>query len=242
MTQVYCCDNMPAMREKYSQLILELAQKHGLQVAIKTFTNGEQLLFALEDDPNAPQVIYMDTYLGGINGLETARRLRQMRCHAEVIFLTDSEKDVYDSFDVAPLYYILKDKISPEKFETIFLKAVEISSHRPQEYFACECCRVKKKIPYRAIHYFEVRNRIITVNYGYGETFDFYATLESLEPELEEKGFKRCHRSFMVNLKAVTQISVSEITLAEGGILPLGGVYAKEFAAALGRYPVDVNR
>ncbi|MEG0179008.1 MAG: LytTR family DNA-binding domain-containing protein, partial [Oscillospiraceae bacterium] len=190
MISICLCDDNYILIDKYKAMLLDIANKSNIQISLKTFTSGEQLLFYLSDNPNDAEIIYLDVLMNGINGIETGKKLRELGCKAEIIFLTSCESYVYDSFDINPLYYILKDSSSPEKFNAVFLRAVELTLSKSNDAFMCEAKSIVKKIPLKDIIYFEVRNRIVTVYFN-KTSFDFYSTIESIEQELAPKHFIR---------------------------------------------------
>ncbi|MEG2924514.1 MAG: LytTR family DNA-binding domain-containing protein, partial [Oscillospiraceae bacterium] len=160
-------------------------------------------------------------------------------CKAEIIFLTSCESHVYDSFDINPLYYMLKDNAPTDKFNEVFLRAVDLSSDKTTEAFMCESGSVIKKIPLKDIIYFEIHNRIITVHYN-KNTFSFYSTIESVEQELCEKRFIRCHRAFLVSIKHINSIDSTNVYLSDESVLPVGSTYLKAVKQALSDYLTDM--
>lgn len=236
MLQVFLCDDMAEVRASYAQVLEQLAHKHQLPVSLKLFANGEQLLFALEEAPNEADIIYLDIYMGQLTGIAVGRRLREMGCHAEIIYLTTSEGDVFDALDVSPLHYILKERTAPEKFEEIFLRAAALARRKDGEYFSCENARRQYQIPVWSIRYFEISNRIVTLYYGEGESLSFYSTIERLQTQLDSRRFVRCHRSFVVHLRAVARVSGAEVILTDGSSLPVGATYVKELRQAISSF------
>ena len=75
--------------------------------------------------------------------------------------------------------------------------------------------RTRKKLLLREIYYFEIRGRIISVH-GVEGIFDYYEQIGTLEKELQGKGFFRCHKSFLVNLKYVDNYNRQEVILDTG--------------------------
>lgn len=44
--------------------------------------------------------------MGALNGIETAKQLRELGCNSEIIFLTTSEDYVFKAFDASPVQYL----------------------------------------------------------------------------------------------------------------------------------------
>lgn len=235
MLNIYLCDDNKIILEKYKALLIKTAQKHNFLIAFQLFTSGEQLLFYLEDKPEAADIIYMDIRMDGIDGLETAKKLRKFGSSAEIIFLTGNSEYVFDSFDVSPTHYILKDSISDARFEEIFFKAAARVEKKSQAVFSCEGGGMKKQILISEIVYFEIHNRMVTVHYR-DQKFDFYSRLEDLEKHELLRHFIRVHRSYLVHLQYVEMLSKSTLVLITGENIPIGITYSKDVKMALSNY------
>ncbi|MEG0377109.1 MAG: LytTR family DNA-binding domain-containing protein [Eubacterium sp.] len=236
MIKIYLCDDNEVVLEKYEKMIDSMAKNNGIEIRITTFISGEQLLFQMSENVENVDILYLDILMGRINGIETAKKLREMGCSAEIIFLTTSEEYVFESFDSAPFYYILKEEISYEKFEEIFLKAVSSKNKKEADVFILKNGGIVQKIYLEDICYFEITNRIATLHHIKGDTIEFYQSMEKLEEELAKKGFVRTQRSFMVNLRYVDRIEKNMVHLGKGQMVPVGAKYIKHLKAALSSY------
>lgn len=235
MIHVYLCDDNKIILEKYKGILTAISKKYQIMVKIITFTSGEQLLFYLEDAFHDTDIIYLDILMGGQNGLDTAKRLRSLGCSAEIIFLTSDSQYVFDSFDIAPANYILKDTVTEERFAEIFLKAAAMAEKKSTALFTCENGSMIKQIPLNHIAYFEIRNRIVTVHYN-KTSFNFYAKLEDIEARLHADNFIRVHRSYLLHMSYIDQLSKDSISLITSEIIPLGITYAKNVKLKLTQY------
>lgn len=163
---VYLCDDNQKILDQYASLIENIAKKNNIEVSISSFNTGEQLLFSLLDSPNKADIIYLDILMGQINGIDTAKKLRENGCLSEIIFLTSSEDYVYGAFDISPVHYLLKTVTSTDKFEQVFLKAAFLIQKKKSEVFICDFGNVKKVILIKDISYFEIWKRVVTVHYN----------------------------------------------------------------------------
>ncbi len=207
-----------------------------MEVTISSFSTGEQLLFHLSDNPNQADIIYLDILMGSLNGMDTAKKLRENKCKSEIVFLTTSEDYVYDAFDISPVHYLLKTATSPEKFEEVFLRAVELVRKKETDMFICEVANTQKVIPIKDISFFEIWKRVITVHYNGKETVEFYSTMEELEKQLMDKGFVRIHRSFIVNLHYISKFQQNSLYLKTGENIPIGVTYMKRVRQSFAEY------
>lgn len=239
MLNIGICDDKAEIINVFSSWIHEISVKNKIEITLKKFESGENLLFELDENIDFFDILYLDIEMGNLNGIETASILRDKGCQSIVIFLTDREKYVFQSFDVLPLNYILKSNITIEKFEKIFLSALEHRQKTKEDVFVCEFQDIKKIIPLIKIQYFEVQNRIVTVHYD-GETFKFYSKLDTIDEELKGKWFVRIHRSFIINLRYIDHIVMKSIYLINGSELPIGSTYLPLLKRSFSDYLLEI--
>ncbi|WP_313154209.1 LytR/AlgR family response regulator transcription factor [Lacrimispora sp.] len=230
MLTIFMCDDDPEARAQYARLIKKVAKKNKVEITISYFNSGEELLFYLADSPNQADIIYLDILMNNLNGLDTAKKLRELECNSEIIFLTTSEDYVFDAYDISPIHYLMKSNITTAKFEEVFIRATTLASKKENDMFLCESGKnnIRKVIPFKEISFFEIWKRIVTVHYNGGESFDFYSTMEQLENQLLHKGFIRIHRSYIVNMSYISQFQQNTLFLKTGENIPIGATYMKQ--------------
>ena len=69
-----------------------------------------------------------------------------------------------------------------------------------------------------------------------GGISDYYGKISILEEELREKGFFRCHKSYLVHLKYVKGYNRQEAVLDNGEKIPVSKRRYEEFCKALLSY------
>jgi DNA-binding LytR/AlgR family response regulator len=241
MVTIILCDDNERSVYKYSGLITNTAKKNNVEILLSTFNNGEELLFKLCEVPDQVDIIYLDILMQKINGIDTAKELRKFGCKAEIIFLTASGDYVYDAFEVGPVQYLLKEATSKEKFERVFLRAVELSAKKATDMFSYESEGAKKLIPVREISFFEVWKRVIMVHYENEKTDEFYGKLEQLEDNLKDRDFVRVHRSYLIHLPYIARFQSQRVILKNGYTIPVGVTYAATIQKAFSDYMARAN-
>ena len=228
MVTIFLCDDNSQAVEKYSTLIKCIAEKNHININLSVFCSGESLIFHMSDSPNLPDIIYLDILMGHINGVDTAKRLRELGCNAEIVFLTSSEDYVFDSFDAFPVHYLLKEETTERKFEQVFLRAVQLIDGDAAKKIVCQSGGKKSIISIKEISYFDIWKGAVTVHYGQGKTFRFWLTMEELEEQLRGKNFIRTHRSYIVNLQYVSKFGRRTVMLKTGESIPVGVTYEEK--------------
>ena len=70
------------------------------------FPGGEEFLAGFI--PGVYDIIFLDIYMNGINGMETAKKIRLWDTSCHIIFVTTSSDFAVDSYEVKATYYLIK--------------------------------------------------------------------------------------------------------------------------------------
>ena len=192
---------------------------------IKLFASGEELLKEKENF----DIIFLDIYMEGINGIEVARMLRNKKEEAILIFITGIKEYVFEAFDVSAFHYLLKP-IEEKKFIEVFARAVtefERKKERREESFFIKSKGRNIILNRKDILYVESQNRMV-IFHTTKEILKIYYDMGELEKRLG-KGFYRCHRGYIVNMGYVTEYGKDSISLTNGESVYLSRRKYKEF-------------
>ena len=221
--KVLICSSSRENLELCAGRVDALAKRHGILVRVEEWSSGRPLVDSYSKEPF--DLLYLDTALKDMDGMEVARRLRLAGLMGDIVFFTEEREPVFQAFDVDALHYLVKGGAADEKFESVFLKAVARMKRRTEETLLLSCAGVHRRVPIDDILYFEVTNRIITVHYG-AQTFEFYSTLSKIEELLYGRGFWRPHRAYLISERHIRETREKEILLTDGTLLPMSQRYA----------------
>jgi len=177
---------------------------------IRQFRNGRELLRASESF----DIVFLDIIMCGLDGMKTAQIFREKAFGKILIFVSSSREYVFDAYDVEAFQYLLKP-VDDKKLKHVLQKAILKTENRSQEFIIVSKERQKKKLFLDDIYYFEIKGRIIDVH-GTKGIFSYYGKIGELEGKLLDKGFFRCHKSYLVNLKCVGGYNRQEVMLENG--------------------------
>lgn len=145
-------------------------------------------------------VVLMDIDMPGMDGFETIIRYKEKNSTSIILILTTHLDYARKGYLVDAFRYIDKAKMD-EELKEAFEKIREINKRNRFSLVGRDGQKVKT-ILIKNIYYIETTGRfcsIITANAEY----ECHESMKVLEEQLEEYGFFRCHKSFLVNLNAV---------------------------------------
>lgn len=242
MYRIAICDDEERQREQVRQLLLALSVKSGIDFEVTAFEDGEQLIEYYESGGEPFHIFILDIEMNGRNGIETARRLREMKRQSEqIIFLTSYPEYMLESFDVITFQYLIKP-VEPEVFEEKMLKVCRFfqesesdiliikSSHeeivlRQDDIIAIEVVKsltVKNKLKFTTTHAVYEGKGLIS---GYASA-------------LKAERFLQIHRSILINLLHVHKFSGGQVVMSNGMQLPIGRSKMKEVKDACTKFMV----
>ena len=233
--RIVVCEDNEIQRELYSALCRDISEKHKIDIEIKEYESGSDLMLDLENPKfySILDILFLDISMPGISGIETAKAAREVGYTGIIIFLTVSKEHYEEAFDVGAFNYIIKGEHDGKRFEEIFLKAVRLAEELRKEVIVLSGGYELRQIAVRDIEYFEVIKRVLTVYYN-DEKFKFTSSnLESLEGRLFDHGFQRIHRNYLVSLLHIKKLTYKEVTMRSGSVLPVGRKYYPDLKNAV---------
>lgn len=210
MLWIAVCDDEVMECSKIAEMIRGILEEMKVPCTIRQFYGGKELLQSQENF----DMIFLDILMGGLNGMRTAQMVREKAYDKLLVFISSSRDYVFDAYDVEAFQYLVKP-IDDKKLRSVLHKAVHKTQERSQAFLIVSRDRQKKKLFLDDIYYFEIRGRMIDAH-GTGGVFSYYEQIGLLEKELQGKGFFRCHKSYLVNLRYVDVYNRQEIILDNG--------------------------
>ncbi|WP_297335732.1 LytTR family transcriptional regulator DNA-binding domain-containing protein [Algoriphagus sp.] len=192
-----------------------------------------------------PDLIFLDVQMPKITGFEMLELLDEA---PPVIFTTAFDQYALKAFDAKAMDYLLKP-FSQERFNQAIQKFLA-SREAPQVSAGLQqmaeksnrlVVRVKNEIKIIAVSdvlYFEGADDYIAI-YTAGGKFLKKMTMKSLEEALAPDRFARIHRSYMINVNAVTRIEPYQkdtylVFLRNGDKLPVSKIGYSRLRQVLG--------
>lgn len=110
--KIAICDDQIFFHNDLKKHLESYSQKRHLDFMYSDYTNGSDLLKSNFDY----ELVFMDFQMKGLNGLQTAQKLRKKNKDVVIIFMTNFPNIVFDAFEVNAFRFLLKP-IDPQKLE-----------------------------------------------------------------------------------------------------------------------------
>jgi DNA-binding LytR/AlgR family response regulator len=158
------------------------------------------------------RAIFADIQMPGLSGLEMVEILRGFDSPPDVVFVTAYDEYALKAFDLRAVDYLMKP-VSPERLQETLqrLKGQRVrqgdatDGQVKLDRLPVECRGRTMLLDLSEIFYAEARDDIVYVH-SYDQVYPTRFSLNELEQRLPGPTFLRVHRSFIVNLRKVTEI------------------------------------
>lgn len=216
MIKIAICEDEKEIQRLIEDYINNILKNINIEYEIEKYSLGEELL---ECSLKNIDILLLDIQMGQINGMDTARKIREVDNDMEIIFITSLIDYVQEGYEVRAYRYLLKP-IELEELKKHVLTCIKEIEKNKNNYIVIKNKSNTYKIDSNEIKYIEVQKKdmlIHTIN----KSFDARYSLEKIEKDLKQDKFVRCHKSFLVNLSYVENIKTNTLVLESGEEVPV---------------------
>lgn len=210
MLSIAVCDDEAIECSNIAKKLKKILEEMKLPCMIRQFYSGQELLQASESF----DIIFLDIMMRNLDGMKTAQMIRSRTFDKLLIFISSSKEYVLDAYDVEAFWYLLKP-VDEKKLKRVLQKAVLKMAQHSEEFIIISKERQKRKLFLDDIYYFEIKGRRMDAHGAEG-SFTYYEQIGVLEDTLSDKGFFRCHKSYLINLRHVESYNQQEAILDNG--------------------------
>lgn len=190
-----------------SALIERYFRRNGTAYVQRVYQSGMEFVRSAENS----DIVFLETDLEKLDGLETARIIRKLGNEAQLIFIARGAEMAIHGYSVDALDYLLKP-VEPAAVERALDKAVRRLSSRSCAYLALKLPNGTASISTNDITYVEVFDHNL-VYHTTGGDYTVRGRLGDVYEQLDHDYFLACNRSFIVNLRYVTEICTDHVIL-----------------------------
>ena len=203
-------DNQHDLNSIFS-LVNDYCQINKHEVRIRCCNDPLQIKDLINQD-----LIFLDIDMPSINGIEFATTLSN---NTIIIFITNMEHLVFDSFKVHPFDFIRKRRMDKELFYA--LKAVFKLINEKNKYLILKTYQGKAKIKINDILFCETTDHITTIH-TINKSFQVRKSLKEIIKMINSNDFFHINKSYYVNLDYVKVYDCKKIIMNNDKIISIG--------------------
>ena len=208
MLKIAVCDDEKYFRNEIKEMLSGYFNDNGIPFEIDTYGSGKDLV-KLGVEMLKYRIIFLDMNMNDLDGLETARHIRQNSKDVFIVFVTAFANYTLDGYKVDAIRYILKNNDSLQDSIYECMDAIQDKMNYKVIWKEFNFNEGYRKISLEQLLYVESRLHKLEfyVMEDTLEKYTLYEKLDVLETELANDSFIRIHQSFLVNMKYIKSIN-----------------------------------
>ncbi len=212
------CDDSLEELSRISSLLEDYRRERDSSVTYEAFHSAIELLETLK--VRRFDILLLDILMPGLTGMEAAKEIRLTDREIPIIFLTSSREYAVESYRVGAEDYIIKPARKDEVFPSLDKQLTRLTQAEP--YLTLKTGSGIIKLLFSQIVYVEVTNRTLQFMLVNGEVREAYGYLSDYEEKLlSDPYFMKPHRSYLINLRQVTELDKNGLTTTVRKTVPI---------------------
>ncbi len=217
------CDDDVDFAASLKEFVTNFFKAEKTEFSVTVFQDVHSLDAAL-DKGEEYDLLFLDILFENGNGMDYAKHLRAQKHKFDIVFISACRDYAIESYDAEPLYYILK----PVSYDKVRAALNRFLEKRVSTYINLKTTLGPVKINLSDILYFEIYGHRVCVRKKDGTSEELRGTLKDIEMKLPGNTFVRPHRSYLVNLGYITEITHYNLKITTGEVIPIShALYSK---------------
>ena len=232
MAKIIIVEDQAEHAQRLEQLLMAYQSRHeDCAFTVNHYNNPHRFLSEYACDAD---LVFLDIQMPGLNGIETAKRLRQVDSKVMLIFTTALAQYAIAGYEVQAFDYILKP-LMPDMFFSKLSRALRVLNYSlPEEWIDVSTKTETRRVAVNRIRYIEVDDHDIVIH-TQNEAIRHWGNLREYEQRLLPLHFVRCNICYLVNMKYVQCIHANSV-LVDGRELAVSRSKRKDFLTAFAKY------
>lgn len=228
------CEDNKKFSSELRLIIEKKFIQHNINCEIDCFYSGEEVLDNIFNLKKTYDIIFFDIELQKLNGIETARKVREANENTIFIFITYLNEKVYEALDLTIFHFIRKSHFHKE-VNSVLDSLIKKLEYLTEKYsFPIDDNNIYLKL--YDIIYFEVNNRTVIIHTIDNTYTSNYRSLKDIPYNLTEKYFFEIYRGIMINLNHVEDFRNNKVILFNGDTLYIARRRINNFKEEFYRY------
>ncbi len=220
MYQAAIVEDEEVFLKNTKDLLARTFSDHNVSVAFDFFLSGKEFLPMFEQHFHY-DMIFLDIEMPEIDGISLCKRIREISPDALVVFISNKESLVFQTFEVQPFRFIRKSELKElaDSLVNAILSELDRRSPRTIRFVESSTGDVFS-YDVRKILYVEAQRKETVIHTQQGNSAVRIKFMD-MEDLLSKYPFMKVHRSFLVNMDAVSQIKKDDCIMINGDAIPI---------------------
>ena len=235
MYKIAICDDDSLQVSHLETQISKYFDEINVHYEIDGYYKGNRLVKAMSTQADNYQLIFLDIEMEDINGIETAKLLRNLDKSFVLIYVTSYEQYALESFEVSPFRYLIKP-VSTEKLRDVLSDVlVELTAKQKFLFYQVGMEHFQVILDNIVCLYSEFgrKSHLELVN---DNSVLFYGKISTLEEELPQTHFIRVNSGAIINLDYVVSFNRNEVTMINGDCITISRSRKKTVVATYNQF------
>ncbi len=236
--RVAVIDDENIFRMQLKMMVEKLANIKEIPLEVEDFASGPDFINVLSE--KRYDIVFMDIYMPGMDGIETAKKLREMTERTFLIFMTASEGHYPDAFSLHAFDYVTKP-FTLERIDQVFTEIIE---HTPMDeaFIKIVTGSLEEKIYLKDIISVTTDGHYLEINKDDSTSSRVRLTSgEFMEMTGSDKRFIMVNRGIIINMDFINYVDGSDIYMDDKNIFPISARKVGDITQQIKNYQF-VNR
>lgn len=217
---ILICDD----RQEEANELDRLLKKAETNIHTFIFHNGYDALYYAATGAKI-DVCILDIIMPEMDGIKLSRKLRRGGFHGEIVFLSTSREFAPESYEVKAFSYLLKPP-AEESVRNLLEQLKNKQKAADTAKITLKTPGIAASVPLRDISYIEVIQHKVYFRLCDGGEIIVNAALKDYSNTLLcDPRFMQCHRSYIVNMDEIAEISERKIKMRRGETISITRTY-----------------
>lgn len=214
---IFFCDDEAEAALVFIPKIKKVFQEYVGNFTITSFKDPVKLLSHMLQGKTC-DVLFVDIDMPQMDGITLCSQLQKHNYSIPVVFLSNMEEKVYETFQFSTVYFLRK-RCFDEEIEKVARKIFNNLDHKEEVVIFSNGIQ-NYRIPVKDIKYLEIINQTLYI-YLNERVITLRYKMENAESLLMPHGFLRVHKGYLVNSSKISYIQREELKLIDGTRIPV---------------------
>lgn len=230
-------DDFQKDRDKLAFWIEGFVKDKGIGDEVFSYPGGEEFLGNFSS--GSFQIVFLDIYMNGMNGMETARQIRMRDADCLIVFSTSSDRFAVQGYKVRAFDYLVKPYGKDKVLEVMHHLYEQLLPDK--RYIEVKEERVQKRLLLQSIRMAELIGHYMWIEAG-GQVVKTRMKTRELQDRLQDSRFMECYRNIIVNLDYVEKLDNGGFLLKDGKFVPIQTNRLKQVKQEFADYMFEKTR